>query len=323
MPLIHTVPDNETILKVFHQHGFILHGDIKESKQAQGRCPFCGNKDHFFINLLDKNRRWDCKKCMEAGGYLMFLQKKAEYNHTFLKSIAGKRVLDSFCKDRALDAKTILDSKIGYDPFLEHYTLPVYGVNGNILNLKIKKGKTFIGTSGCNQELYGLSVLNQHAENIYLCEGEWDCLALREAFRKVNDTLSQVVAVPGAGILKTTWIPWFNKKNATLCYDNDHAGKTGMEKAIKLLSPVVKELSFIHWPEELPSGFDIRDLYKNTGRVIPSFLRKLFSLKKKVEKSTKAVATKNVLSPGNGPIHPRLVSITFAMCSTNTIRLLT
>jgi hypothetical protein len=116
-------------------------------------------------------------------------------------------------------------------------------------------------TAGCAVGLLGLDEVNKLPENIpiYVCEGEWDGIALNWLLKFLKEP-GYAVAVPGAAIFKREWISFFQRRNVICCYDHDDAGRNGELVAQERLTGVAKSIRYIHWPVELPVGYDIRDL---------------------------------------------------------------
>jgi hypothetical protein len=80
-----------------------------------------------------------------------------------------------------------------------------------------------------------------------------------------------VVGLPGAGTFKQEWVPWLSGRDVYTLYDADPAGRKGEELALSRLTGRVRKLMFVHWPDEVPAGFDTRDwiVYGTTLRDTP------------------------------------------------------
>jgi hypothetical protein len=94
--------------------------------------------------------------------------------------------------------------------------------------------------------------------DVYICEGEWDTIALAWLFKKL-DTNSVAVGVPGASIFKNEWIELFANRRVFLLHDNDTAGENGRKLCYEKLKGVAEEVRAVSWPASLPEGFDVRD----------------------------------------------------------------
>ena len=233
-------------LLAFKQFGFI-EGTPASGGHVRGRCPFCQKQDHFYINVTNENKAWDCKKCGRSGGFQKFLQEVATF-------ALGKNIPE-LSNDRGLSEKTLEDAEAGF--INGNWILPVWDMTKEkILNIKIYDGTNFKNTAGCSTSMYGLWMLPKKYDDIYLAEGEWDYLALKNAGARA------MLAVPGAGTFKTESIPLFLGKRTYLLYDNDESGRRGRDKAINLLTPVSGELYTLEWPAGTPEGHDVRDIFK-------------------------------------------------------------
>ena len=236
--------DHPTTLKGFIQHGVVI--DNINNDQAIGNCVLCGKKGHFYINI--ENKMWDCKVCGKSGGFKTFL--------TYLVDMAQEnftgKVAVKLSKDRGIKLSTLREYHTGYNPYNDSYIIPVYDVTGiKIWDIrKFVKGRLY-STSGCKVGLYGWEFINK-TDKLWLCEGEWDCLAARQYDKNA-------VAVPGANTFKSEWTALFKDKIVYVVYDNDDAGEKGMLKVYNNLISVVKELRFVNWPDSYKKGYDLRD----------------------------------------------------------------
>lgn len=251
-------------LKVFKQHGFIAKSVV--GKQVVGFSIFSG-KDKLFINPL--NKMWDCKNTGINGGYQQFLK---EVHKLCLDSMTPKRI-NWLIKNRGLKRTTIIYHKIGYNPYTECYTIPVWDTTKKNLNdLKIYNTtkKVLYASAGANASLYGLENLVKY-KKIWLVEGEWDKMAMYEILKKTERLNTEIaIAVPGANTWKSEWSILFKEKNVNVFYDNDHdkeikgitrqgAGKKGALKVYKSLNNICSSIKFGHWLDDSKDGYDIRD----------------------------------------------------------------
>jgi len=185
--------------------------------------------------------------------------------YTFLTLFYG------FCKDHTtLQNLSLLatnrklpvvafEGEVAFNDINGTYLIPMRNSEGKIVNLShCYPGKGIIRTAGCKTSLTGLELLIGNERPIYICEGEWDMLALRWFFTCMKIP-AIVVCVPGASIFKDEWVPFLANREIYCCYDNDMPGSAGEHKAATFLRPVVKEISFLEWPESFPEKYDVRD----------------------------------------------------------------
>lgn len=242
-----------TNLRGFSTHG-VEFGSIKGNQQI-GECPFCHKKDHFYINT--KNLLWDCKRCGKNGNFSKFLEEISTQNEKGFKEEATL----ALAKDRELPASAFKDWGFGWNG--SYYTLPVRSFQGRIEDLRIyRPGQKPQATSGATLGLLGASHLYRHPNHpVYICEGEWDVLALVWLLRKLGKK-GCVVGVPGANVFKQNWITLLQGREVNILYDHDQAGEQGKKMLLEKLKGVAKSIKVVEWPASLPEGWDIRDLIK-------------------------------------------------------------
>lgn len=244
-------------ITIFGQFGF--REGQKSGDHSVGSCPFCGDPKHFFLNLSSDNKTWDCKKCGRSGGFRGFLDQIVE---TCADAFTGKAAA-ALCTSRGIAVDTFRKVRTGYHAGTRQYILPVYSSDGkSIVTLKLYDLKTMRNAAGCPGAMYGTwSGRLDKAEDVLICEGEWDTLIAREIIEKAGIRKTAAVGVPGAGTFKSDALPIFSGKNVYLFYDNDEAGKNGADKAVRILQSVARKVFRLHWADGLPEGYDLRDLY--------------------------------------------------------------
>lgn len=278
-------------IRAFCQHGFKYIPGNETGKQIFGKCPFCGHLEHkheftFYVNR--ETHKWDCKSCRREGGFKTFLEETVRLGKENFKRGAAIYLQDN----RGLSIESLRKWDLGYNINNETYLLPIYDANHTELwNLYYWKAE--VGMRGTHTMLPGIyGWFNfKKTGTIWLCEGEWDAIALQEVFDLLGKNDEVVVAVPSAGIFKQDWAALFCNRKVNVLYDNDEAGKGrfdmnavgkgGMLLVQRLLTGVVEDIKYIHWPDTFENGFDIRDLYvkkseRQPGRTlkaIQSFLK--------------------------------------------------
>lgn len=134
---------------------------------------------------------------------------------------------------RHISDEVIQRAMLGYGDLLGDLwlTIPIFDKGGQLLHLKLKrpptgadpqpKGKFFPG--GSEATLYPLHfVFPDFPEEIVLCEGEPDCLALW------SHGIPALTSTAGAGTFQEEWLEMFPKDvRVILCFDMDEAGKKG------------------------------------------------------------------------------------------------
>lgn len=239
-----------TRLDIFQQHGVSLSGESGD--QLIGYCPFSDREEKFYINR--KTLLWDSKTAGVSGNIYDFMRLiAARYT---LQLDEDKRI--ALAKDRGLPKHAFVDIGLGWNG--RKYTIPVRDIQGKVVDIRMyAPGGPVLSTKGADTGLLGSEHLTKHREApVYVCEGEWDWVALRWLFRK-NSTPGTVVAVPGAGTFKPDWVLWLSGRTIHTLYDKDEAGEKGEHLALRRLQSRVQRLTFVHWPDELRDGFDVRD----------------------------------------------------------------
>lgn len=240
----------EDSLRGFKKFGFTQKG--KTSSQVFGDCVFCAKENKLYINPL--NQLWDCKVCSKRGNFQTFLGFIHEES---LKTISKSDLL-KLAASRSLPVDAFEGFKIG--KYGNEFLIPVFNQDNKIQDLRsYRLGKRLMSAPGCSVGLYGLQVLNENVEKkVYLCEGEWDTIALNWLLKKINKP-GICVGVPGAGTFKKEWIPFFKDKQVEVLYDNDIAGENGGNLVKERLTGCAGSLKYLYWPPELTQGYDVRD----------------------------------------------------------------
>lgn len=237
-------------LRVFEAHGVVFTGTCDD--EVYGRCPFSGKADKFYVNT--QTLLWDSKTAGLSGNVNRFLEEIAKvYNNQMTPQL-----LRTLAEDRQLPESAFRGWHVGWTG--THYTIPVFNAGGTCTDIRMYRiGQGAMATPGASIGLLGATELTAHPdEDVYLCEGEWDTIALRWLLRKLK-LPGVVVGVPGATVFKQDWIPWFSGRHVFTLYDNDEPGENGELMAMRRLQSVAQSVMFTHWPNELKTGFDVRD----------------------------------------------------------------
>ncbi len=238
-------------LRGFEEHG--VRFSDKNETQAIGFCPFCGMPKKFYTNLTSK--LWDCKSCGRSGNFPQFLEKRSiEYQKGFVGKVASRLAINRKLQPQTLYAwRLVLTGAF--------YTLPTTGnLAGKLTDLRrYTLGRRLMSTSGAHPSF--VVPLKQHeSDRVWLCEGEWDAMALWEVIQKMK-LKDNVWAAPGSSFLPAKLSDMFYDKDVCVVYDNDDAGRRGMKKVHTRLATVARSLQFIHWPEGTADKADVRDFY--------------------------------------------------------------
>lgn len=278
-------------LKGFQTHGVLF--EKKSGNQAIGTCPFCDKEGHFFVNI--HNFLWDCKRCSAKGNFNQFLEQIAQRN---VQALTDER-LTKLAANRKLPKAAFAKFEIGWSG--KDYTIPIRNSKGTVEDLRrYKLGGKAMATSGATTGLLGAHKMSlMPGADVYVCEGEWDTIALAWLFKKL-DTNSVAVGVPGATIFKNEWIDLFANRRVFLLHDNDGAGENGKKICFEKLRAIANEIQVIQWPIDLPEGFDIRDFVTNNA-IKNKKPRAAWNLLKEMLKAPADVLPASVLPKTNNP----------------------
>jgi hypothetical protein len=253
----------EKLLSPFVELGFVQTGSTGE--EAYGNCPLCGKKGHFYVNT--STGQWACKsgKCQRRGNLITYLEAWCEVQQETFESD-----YDELSEDRELPVHALEEAGIFFDG--REWVLPEKNENGRIANLRRyrigSRSKIKLRALKCQEALlYGIEELaDPKKENfdVWIVEGHWDRLALRELLREAKRRNIIVVAVPGADTFKQEWADLLIGRNVTVVYDNDVAGEKGKLRAWRMLRDLVNTFQALTWPVGLGEGYDIRDFYRES-----------------------------------------------------------
>lgn len=238
-------------LKPFEIHGVTFTRSV--GNQAVGNCPFTDRDDKFYVNRT--NGLWDSKTAGLAGNLHTFLE---EISKLYSKNLT-RRHRERISKDRGLPWEAFKGYSIGYNG--RSFTLPIRNLKGRVQDIRLyTPGQRIISTSGCKTAMFSGHKLARLATEVpvYVCEGEWDAMALSWLLSS-QGSAGITVAVPGASVFKEQWVDAFRSRRVVACYDHDEAGMQGEQKLTNRLRYVARNIRYVHWPEEVEPGFDVRD----------------------------------------------------------------
>ena len=242
--------------------------------QLVGDCPFCKKEQHFYVNA--DTGQWDCKRCGENGNWITFLR---QLHAELLDVTNGDDYAELAELKPGISACVLEDFALACNPLGRNWLIPTFNSKDEVSSLRTYDPETnrVMSLKGSKQHLLGLYDISDNGP-IYICEGEWDCMAMWGAIDE-----GSVVGVPGASTSVERCRAQVADRDVVLCYDNDDAGRKGREQAIQQIGGCVKSLKFIEWNGQ-PDGYDIRDLAAKYGpRKWKAFRKKLKSLLEEIE----------------------------------------
>ena len=260
--------------RFFAGFGVDLHHGMSNS---MGDCPFPDCHQHvegkaggkFSVNLASGG--WDCKYC-GRGGYLReFMGYLAEAHFANTDDADYERLVGM---RPGITAEVLAEYMVSWNDMLGCFMLPGWSPmdkDGNTcvetlyLWKETRGGKHVVmAPHAVKTYWYGLSEFTKSASPVYICEGQWDYLALHAAATAagVRDEID-LLGCPGAGTFPKAGLPLLTGRDVCLLADNDDAGRAAVRSlAGSMLEAgvVPAHYSSLHWPKGLKTGYDIRDL---------------------------------------------------------------
>lgn len=234
-----------------------------DGENVKGDCPFCGKEFHFYLNT--KTGQWDCKHCLQEGNVITFLGRVAE--QTFKET--HERDWERLARQRSIVQNRPVEPVLPVSVFKRwrmgwtgsEWYIPCFSEKGTVRDIRRWNGKRTISTSGRPLQLFGIQELAQAGVGtiVWICEGEWDVMALRWLLDQAGRSQDVVVGVPGAGVFKQDWCNFFKGMRVRLAYDHDKPGDDGSMKAGDMVRGLAASVEYVCWPERRPSGWDIKD----------------------------------------------------------------
>jgi len=222
-------------------------------------CPFSDKEGKLYVN--SETGQWISYTSDKRGNIITFLRLYYELclEHT------TEQELTSVCEDRKLPMQAI-KGQIAFNPLTQKYMIPTKNFDGFVINLTSwhPSNKKPLKIPGVPVSIIGLDKLKDNDKEVYICEGEWDVIAMTWLISAVGKD-AVVVGVPGATIFKDAWIGFFQRKNIVVCFDNDKAGFDGQQKIADKIRPLATKMQFLIWSELIRPKYDVRDLIIEHG----------------------------------------------------------
>lgn len=248
-------------IRPFIDHGLEPTG--LRGNEVVANSPFAqsSSTDKFHFNV--ESKVWHDKKIGRGGGVSEFLAAMHELVYRPALTRADRRRL---ARERGLPLEALAPwTNLGWDEARSCYTLLVSDEHGRACDIRrydlSKSKKTRMrSTAGCSTGLFGVEYLKTAPteDPVYVCEGEWDAIAMFWLLRRVKKK-GVVIAAPGASVFKNDWTELFVGRDVRVLYDHDEAGRRGDSTVHTRLSSVAARLRFLDWPDDAPEGYDVRD----------------------------------------------------------------
>ena len=243
-------------IKLFTAYGF----DISENDGGELRasCLVCG-KPKFY---LSDDGAFDCKGCGIRGNDRTIA--KILHDKIYTKAL-GPKQREALTEWRGMPGSCFDSHALGWDPTFKEWTaLSPLAPGGKSWGLKrtkeIKGKRRFLSLPGGEMGLFGADLIQPGGKEVlYICEGEWDALAMAWLL-KANKEKAYVVGVPGSTTYKDEWVEWARGRKVCCLLDNDKGGLAGNGVLRKRLGNVAQSLRYLHWPADLDGKWDIDKL---------------------------------------------------------------
>lgn len=174
-------------------------------------------------------------------------------------------ILYDFRERRGLSVDTITRFKIGWRNDRKRYTIPIYDIDGNLLDVRQYRmnakeaGNKMISVAGHGgSHLYGAEVLNT-SDDIVLAEGEMDRLTLEDK------GFSSMTHTSGAKAWQDRWSHLFEGRTVFVCYDDDDEGRAGALKTATSLRRHGAEVFIVNLKIPTLKRGDITDFFVKQG----------------------------------------------------------
>lgn len=235
-------------------------------------CPFCGGEQKFYFN---SEYQWDCKRgsCGKSGNVYQFIRNIYDMFDNVTKSA------EILATVRGLPREYFVKNGIKHNDLNGSFLIPAFK-HDKVHNLyKAIQKKEFdktkgdwvdkwliLATPGIDHML--IHWLETSNDTLWIGEGHWDKVAGDAIIGNTNPIT--MMNVPGAGVWKPAWCEALADKDIVFMYDNDKKGQAGFERVI--LQQIAKSphkpksISYLAWPEGLPDGYDLNDVYKEHRR---------------------------------------------------------
>ena len=259
---------------MFYEHFVRFDASKRSGSQEYAICPFHADTNASFTVNTETNE-WYCHGCATGGKEIKFLEmfydvdkKTAEYAFSFMDKKGTlpfpseeqieayhKKLLDKPKEVEVLHDFGITDETINkYQLGLEdiRITIPIRSRTGKVINIRkyLPPHRRVVGSNNAkviqirglgDKRYFPYEAFNEEQEEIYIVEGEKDCLAAR------SQGLNAVTCTAGSNI-PTEELALFQDKIVWLMLDTDATGSRTTKQYIQLLKPIAKEIHLIQLP---------------------------------------------------------------------------
>lgn len=242
-----------------------------------------GTEAHLYFDA--ETGQYDCKKCGEKGNLVTLAKhfgdgiqeialnpivptknprKSTNFNAELVETChqALPAHIRKYLNARGITDAVIDAHKLGWGKFYGKgwITIPIKDIYGAFQFFKLRQDPNagndkITYPKGVEAQIYGWEMLTNANNTLVICEGELDRLAL------LSRDIPAITSTHGAMTFKQEWVEKIVKRPRKIyvCFDNDEAGKKGMERVAKMLENGGNETYIIALPQEVGEGGDITD----------------------------------------------------------------
>lgn len=244
------------------------HGDSHRSAGLNvddGRfvCQTCGERKTIDELIADKEE-WIVKVPGPSGNGK---QATIEINEAMIDGwhsalLSNSKRLNALIAKRGLNIKTIQNYELGWDATQSAYTIPVRGLDGEILNIRFyqldvpdDRRKIWSIEGMGTPVLWPVDQLDY--VNLVVCEGEMD------AMLTIQSGIPAITRTGTADAWSPAWSPLFKGKIVYICHDADTKGVTANKKLERALKGHALRTVVIELPYEITEkhGKDLTDYW--------------------------------------------------------------
>jgi len=227
-------------------------------------CLWCGSEDKFSMSK-DEGHIFSCWRCKTSGNALTYMREW----YSVLPELTPPQAKKFTARKKGVSPFVLKTEGIKSDG--TYFWFPVRNQKGDIIALhkyNPENNIAYASPKPWNCSILGLSQLTG-SDEIWVAEGHADYLVLRQILNKSSESVD-LLGTCGSGF-SGSYLHVLEGKKVVLLMDNDEAGQAGVQsiaRRIKSSGHAVTSLHYLDWSSvtvpsfsELPSGFDIRDLY--------------------------------------------------------------
>jgi len=242
-------------LKLLQHLGTAYSGD---GDSVKTECIHCGSSALSIDS--EAPHQYACFKCKQSGNAFTYIRKW--YDN--LPQITPSQATNLCSLKKGI--KKLIVRDVGIKFYNNCYWFPVYNQKNHLMAVHKYVFESNIMYS--SPKPTSLTILGLHSltgsDTIWIAEGHWDYLALLPHMAEASVDLLGTCG----SYFNSAYLPVLRDKHIVLLYDNDLAGRDGVNyvaRHLKANSINHLSLSFLDWEKvtlptgELTSGFDIRD----------------------------------------------------------------